>query len=164
MFSKVIGAVKGQAHTVGSLVGAGIVWEIAVRLLNVPEYILPAPSKVFADLYNNVPIVFTASLYTLQPMVLGFLVAVVMGTLLALLVVYSRAFEAIFYPLLVILQIIPKIAIAPLFIIWVGFGLPSKILLVFCSPFFRSSSIPSWPSNPLSRMSTILPKAIAPDA
>lgn len=136
MFSRVIGAIKGQAHTVGSLVGAGIVWEIAVRLLNVPEYILPAPSKVFADLYYNVPIVFTASLYTLQPMVLGFLVAVVMGTLLALLVVYSRAFEAIFYPLLVILQIIPKIAIAPLFIIWVGFGLPSKILLVFLLSFF----------------------------
>ncbi|MEA1844601.1 ABC transporter permease [Agrobacterium tumefaciens] len=136
MFSKVMGAVKGQAHTMASLVGAGVVWEIAVRALKVPEYILPAPSRVFADLFNNIPIVFTASLYTLQPMVLGFLVAVVMGTLLALLVVYSRPFEAIFYPLLVILQIIPKIAIAPLFIIWVGFGLPSKILLVFLLSFF----------------------------
>jgi NitT/TauT family transport system permease protein len=120
----------------GSLVGALLVWEVLVRLLHVPEFILPAPSRVLADLWKNAHIVAPAALYTLQPMVLGFLVAAVLGVAMALLVVYSTTFEAVFYPLLVVLQIIPKIAIAPLFIIWVGFGLPSKILLVFLLSFF----------------------------
>lgn len=86
---------------------------------------------MFADLYNNVPVVFTASLYTLQPMVLGFLVAVVVEHLLALLVVYSRAFKGDLYPLLVtILQIIQERSSSS----WVGFDL-RKILLVFLLSF-----------------------------
>jgi NitT/TauT family transport system permease protein len=132
----ILRGMKRQAHTAASLFGAAVVWELAVRLLHVPEYILPAPSKVFVDLMQNLSIVLPAAYYTLEPMVLGLLIAVVLGVALALLVVYSKAFEAVFYPLLVVLQIIPKIAIAPLFIIWVGFGLPSKVLLVFLLSFF----------------------------
>ena len=127
---------RGSLHILASLVGAMAVWEVAVRLLKVPEYILPAPTRVLTDLAHNAYIVAPAALYTLQPMVLGFLLAALLGVGMALLVVYSATFEAVFYPLLVVLQIIPKIAIAPLFIIWVGFGLPSKILLVFLLSFF----------------------------
>jgi NitT/TauT family transport system permease protein len=127
---------RKRAQVVVSLASAVLAWELAVRFFSVPEYILPAPSQVFVDLAKNYHVVLPASFYTLEPMVLGFLVAVVLGVALALLVVYSAAFEALFYPLLVVLQIIPKIAVAPLFIIWVGFGLPSKILLVFLLSFF----------------------------
>lgn len=127
---------RSTLHLAASLIGALLVWELAVRLLQVPEFILPAPSRVLADLSRNIHIVGPAALYTLQPMVMGFAVAAVLGIAMALLVVYSKAFEALFYPLLVVLQIIPKIAIAPLFIIWVGFGLPSKVLLVFLLSFF----------------------------
>jgi NitT/TauT family transport system permease protein len=127
---------SGRMQVAASLAGAFLLWELVVRLLNIPEYILPAPSKVLLDLSQNLHVVLPAAYYTLQPMVLGFLMAAVLGVALALLVVYSSAFEALFYPLLVVLQIIPKIAIAPLFIIWVGFGLPSKILLVFLLSFF----------------------------
>ncbi|AMJ61556.1 ABC transporter permease [Bosea sp. PAMC 26642] len=127
---------RAGLQTTVSLVGALLVWELAVRVLLVPEYILPAPTRVFADLFKNAAIIAPAALATLQPMVLGFLAAAILGVALALLVVYSPAFEAAFYPLLVVLQIIPKIAIAPLFIIWVGFGLPSKVLLVFLLSFF----------------------------
>lgn len=76
----------------GSLVGALVVWELVVRLLHVQEYILPAPSRVLADLWKNAYIVAPAALYTLQPMVLGFLVAAVLGVGMALLVVYSTTF------------------------------------------------------------------------
>ncbi len=136
MLSAAAKAAKGQIHTIAGLVGAILVWELAVRLLAIPEFILPAPSKVFHDLLRNHAVVLPAAWATLQPMIFGFLVAVVFGVAMALLVVYSKTFEAVFYPLLVVLQIIPKIAIAPLFIIWVGFGLPSKILLVFLLSFF----------------------------
>lgn len=129
-------AVKRQANTVASLLGALVVWEIAVRVARAPEYILPAPSRVFVDMVGHASSLAEASFYTLQPMIVGFLAAVVLGVLLALLVVYSRAFEAVFYPLLVVLQIIPKIAVAPLFLTWVGYGLLPKVLLVFLLSFF----------------------------
>lgn len=122
--------------TIISLSGAFLIWELLSRLFNVPLYILPPPSRVLIDLVTHLHILAPASLVTLQPMLVGFAAAVVLGVALALLVVYSKAFEVFFYPLLVVLQIIPKIAIAPLFIIWVGFGLPSKVLLVFLLSFF----------------------------
>jgi NitT/TauT family transport system permease protein len=127
---------RGALRIGASLGGALLAWEIAVRALAIPEYILPAPSRVLWDLARNAHVVAPAALYTLQPMVAGFAVAVVAGVAMALLVVYSRAFEALFYPLLVVLQIIPKIAIAPLFIIWFGFGFTPKLLLVFLLSFF----------------------------
>src|SRR6266478_4658913 len=93
---------RDSLQVAASLVGALLVWEVVVRLLQVPEYILPPPSRVLADLARNAYIVGPAALYTLQPMVLGFAVAAVLGVAMALLVVYSRAFEAVFYPLLVV--------------------------------------------------------------
>lgn len=128
--------ILGGLQTGGGLIGAVLLWEAAVRFFAVPEYVLPAPSKILVDLSHNLPIVFSAALTTFEPMVLGFLLAVVLGVGLSLAIVYSRFFEAAFYPLLVVLQIVPKIAVAPLFIIWVGYGLASKVLLVFLLSFF----------------------------
>jgi NitT/TauT family transport system permease protein len=113
-----------------------LLWEIVVRLFSVPAYILPPPSQILIDLWARKDRIAVASLYTLQPMVLGFLAAAVLGVALALCIAFSRRIEQVFYPLLVFLQIIPKIAIAPLFIIWFGFGLMPKILLVFLLSFF----------------------------
>lgn len=113
-----------------------LLWEIIVRLLSIPSYILPPPTEILTDLWVRKDRIAVASLYTLQPMVLGFLAAVVLGVALALFIAFSRRIEQVFYPLLVFLQIIPKIAIAPLFIIWFGFGLMPKILLVFLLSFF----------------------------
>jgi NitT/TauT family transport system permease protein len=111
-------------------------WEIVVRLLSIPSYILPPPSQILVDLWARRERIAVASLYTLQPMVLGFIAAVIMGVTIALAIAFSKKIEQVFYPLLVFLQIIPKIAIAPLFIIWFGFGLMPKILLVFLLSFF----------------------------
>src|SRR3954452_18727472 len=91
-------AVKRQTNTVASLVGAIVVWEIAVRVSHTPEYILTAPSQVLTDMAGHASPRAPARLYPLQPMIVGFLMAVVLGVLLALLVVYSRLFEAVFYP------------------------------------------------------------------
>jgi len=68
--------------------------------------------------------------------VLGFLLAAVLGILIALAIAFSRTVQGVAYPLLVFLQIVPKIAVAPLFIIWFGFGLTPKVLLVFLLSFF----------------------------
>ncbi len=111
-------------------------WEGMVRLFEVKPYILPAPSFVLATLWNKWPTIGGAAWYTAQPMLIGFGFAIVIGVLLALMFAVSRRIESIVYPQIVFLQIIPKIAIAPLFMIWFGYGLTSKVLIVFLLSFF----------------------------
>ncbi len=112
------------------------IWEAAGRLLHLPEYILPAPSMIAAGFAEKWRTLADAALFTAQPMLLGFALAVVLGILIALAIAFSRTVRAVAYPLLVLLQIVPKIAVAPLFIIWFGFGLTPKVLLVFLLSFF----------------------------
>jgi NitT/TauT family transport system permease protein len=119
-----------------ALLGILFVWEIFVRGAGIKPYILPAPSIVLASLWQKLPTVLAAAGFTVQPMLIGFAVAVVVGILLALVVAFSPTLQDIIYPLIVFLQIVPKIAVAPLFIIWFGYGLMPKVLLVFLLSFF----------------------------
>ena len=113
-----------------------LVWEVLTRALRIPAYVLPPPSTILVNVGTNWRSLVYAASYTLQPMLLGFAAAVVFGVLIALGIAFSRPVQAIAYPLLVFLQIVPKIAVAPLFIIWFGFGLTPKVLLVFLLSFF----------------------------
>jgi NitT/TauT family transport system permease protein len=111
-------------------------WEIAVRLFDFPQYILPTPSLIWQGLVKRFPTLIAAAGYTAQPMLWGYFAAVFFGVLIALGVAFVRLVEIAVYPLIVFLQIVPKIAVAPLFIIWFGFGLVPKVLLVFLLSFF----------------------------
>lgn len=113
-----------------------LVWEMASRLFSLPAYILPAPSEIIREIGVRRAQYASAALFTSQPMLIGFVAAVVIGVALALLVAFSKTMESSVYPLLVFFQIVPKIAVAPLFIIWFGFGLAPKVLLVFLLSFF----------------------------
>ena len=119
-----------------SFVAVFAVWEVAVRALNVAPYLLPPPSMVAVELWARWPRVLDGAVVTTQEILAGYALAVVVSVPLALLVAYSRVVESTVYPLIVFLQIIPKIAIAPLFIIWFGFGFTPKLLLVFLLSFF----------------------------
>lgn len=112
------------------------VWELAARLLKIPTYILPPPSQIWTDFLQRYPRMLDAVATTTWEIVLGFCLSVVVSIPLAVLVSYSRSIERAILPIIVALQIIPKIAIAPLFIIWFGFGLAPKLLLVFLLCFF----------------------------
>jgi NitT/TauT family transport system permease protein len=113
-----------------------VVWESAVHLTGIKEYLLPPPSKVWTELMKRYPTVMDGAWVTTQEIIAGYLLAVVVSIPLALTVAYSRFVENAIYPVVVFLQIIPKIAIAPLFIIWFGFGFTPKLLLVFLLSFF----------------------------
>lgn len=121
---------------IAAFAGLILVWEAGVRVAEVPTYLLPPPSLVLSELLGRWPRVLDATVVTSREIVLGYLLAVLVSMPLALLVAYSRIVEATVYPVIVFLQIVPKIAIAPLFIIWFGFGLLPKILLVFLLSFF----------------------------
>jgi len=113
-----------------------VLWELAYRLLRLPAYILPGPSKIGEDFIGQAGRIFTHAFFTGQIIIAGYVVAVLVSIPLALLIAYSRFVETTLYPLLVVFQIIPKIAIAPLFIIWFGFGYTPKLLIVFLLSFF----------------------------
>jgi NitT/TauT family transport system permease protein len=113
-----------------------LLWEGAVRLFRVPTYLLPPPSEILVDFLGRWNRVMQNTLITTQEIVAGYLTAVLVSIPLALMIAYSRFLEETVYPLIVFFQIVPKIAIAPLFIIWFGFGFTPKLLLVFLLSFF----------------------------
>jgi len=114
------------------------VWEVAVRLFEIPMFILPTPSSVFTALYRGI----ASSLYvdhiwitlseTLLGFVLGTSLAFVFGTVIAL----SRPVEYFLYPFIVMFQSMPKVALAPLIIVWFGLGLASKVVNAALVAFF----------------------------
>jgi len=113
-----------------------LVWEFAVRLFGIKEYLLPPPSKVWTEFWKRHEIVMAGAWVTTQEMLAGYALAVVVSIPLAMWIAWSRFMEQSVYPVIVFLQIIPKIAVAPLFIIWFGFGFTPKLLVVFLLCFF----------------------------
>jgi NitT/TauT family transport system permease protein len=134
--AKWLGPLAAHGKTILSFASLLLVWEACVYLFGVKLYILPPPSVVLATLITKAGTIATAAWYTAQPMLIGFGFAVVIGVALALAFAISRLFEAIVYPQIVFLQIVPKIAVAPLFMIWFGYGVTSKVLIVFLLSFF----------------------------
>ncbi len=113
-----------------------LLWEGLTRLFGVASYLLPPPSEVFAQYATRWPRILEGLRYTGVEIVLGYAIAVVTSLALAVAIAYSSFIERHIYPVIVTFTIIPKIAIAPLFIIWFGFGLMPKLLLVFLLSFF----------------------------
>lgn len=113
------------------LLGLAIVaWEVAVRLLETPKYILPAPSAML-DAFRDQQSLFLNGLWATTKMsLIGFGLAIVVGTLLGVLIARSALFEELVYPFLNIIRVMPTIAIAPLLIIWFGRG---AVPIVVCS-------------------------------
>lgn len=113
-----------------------VIWEVAVRVGDVPAYIVPPVSGVISAMFTETSLLFPASWETIKEILLGFAMSIGVGIPLAVLIVSFRTLERTIYPLLVASQVVPKVAIAPLFIIWFGFGIFPKVLLVFLIAFF----------------------------
>ena len=113
-------------------------WEWGVQRFHVPPYIAPAPSAVFAALRAGLGSgLFLAHFWiTLYETLLGFLIAAVSGIVLGAVIAQFRVVEQTMYPYLVALQTLPKIAIAPLIIVWFGFGISSKVVIASMVGFF----------------------------
>ncbi len=114
------------------------VWEFLVDLTGVPEYILPPPSSIFRAMYNGImtnvyPIHFWV---TLTETLLGFLVGTILAFILGTVVALSRKVEYFLYPFIVMFQAMPKVALAPLIIVWFGLGLTSKVINAALVAFF----------------------------
>jgi NitT/TauT family transport system permease protein len=121
------------AATLGGLL---LLWELAVRVLHVPEFLLPPPSAVAQGL-TAAPLQFLYHGWiTTYETVLGFAAAIVIGVPIAALIVLSPTLYHALAPVLVMIQAIPKVAVAPIILVWLGAGLDSKIAMAVLIAFF----------------------------
>lgn len=116
--------------------GALAAWELAVRLLEVPAYLLPPPSSIIRRIFVDHRLFAVHAWATIVEVLAGFGLAIVVSIPLAAVLARFRPLESALYPLLVASQTIPKVAIAPLLVVWFGFGLLPKVLIVFLIAFF----------------------------
>jgi NitT/TauT family transport system permease protein len=113
-----------------------LVWEVAARLLGVRPILLPLPSQVLLELAAEWRWYLGHAGYTLMTTVAGFLLSVIGGVLIGALIVGSRVAERFLYPLIVALNSVPKVAVAPLFVIWLGTGAEPKVAIAFLIAVF----------------------------
>lgn len=126
-------AILGSTLTFSGLV---LLWELLVRELNIPGWLLPAPSAIAIALAEWRGELVRHSLVTLYETLIGFALAIAISVPLAVAVVYSPILRNTIYPILLAFQSVPKVAIAPLLALWIGFGMLPKIVVVFLVCFF----------------------------
>lgn len=115
-----------------------VAWEALVRVFAVPNYILPPPSQIAVSLYRGIAsgILIYHFGFTAFQTIAGFLIAALAGVLIGTLVTQFRILDLVVYPWVVSIQTLPKVAIAPLIIVWAGYGIQSKIIIVTLSALF----------------------------
>jgi NitT/TauT family transport system permease protein len=128
----------GRAIALPVLAGAVFValWEFFCSYYAIRPVLLPAPSRVLATASRAWEILFENAIPTTVETVAGFLLSVVFGSLLAVAMVYSRWLREVLYPNIVLFQLIPKIAVAPLFIMWLGIEWQSRVTIAVFIAFF----------------------------
>ncbi len=112
------------------------VWQAAVPLFGLSEFVLPTPWAIAARIVSDFPLLAVQATYTMYEVMAGFALAIAIGIPLSFGIFYWRPFERAVYPMLVALQTIPKVALAPLLVIYLGYGWAPKICLVFLISFF----------------------------
>lgn len=127
---------QGAIAPIATLLFILLAWEASVVIFDVPAYLLPRPSAVLVRAVEQAPRLLANAVPTVLEILLGFGLSIVVGVPLAVAMVASRRLEQSLYPVLVVSQTVPKIAVAPLFVIWFGFGLEPKVLIAFLIAFF----------------------------
>lgn len=113
-----------------------LLWELAIRLFHVSSFVLPAPSAVIRALIASRAQLASAAGSTALEILLGFVLAAITGVVIALVIVRFERFGRALYPLIVLFQNVPKVALAPIFILWFGFDLAPKVALIVVIAFF----------------------------
>ena len=111
-------------------------WEAVSRIYKIPTWLLPAPTDIYRATVEWIRLLPQHTYATAYVTVVGFLTAAILGFAIAICLTASGFFMRTMYPILLSLQSMPKIAIAPLLLMWAGFGAGSKIIIVFLVCFF----------------------------
>lgn len=118
------------------IVGAFVVWELAVRVFGIEQFVLPAPSAIFASMWQWREPLLENAMQTLLTSILGFLLAVVGGGVLGCVIGGSTLVYAAIYPMLIGFNAVPKVAVVPILVIWFGIGTVPAVITAFLLSFF----------------------------
>ncbi len=113
-----------------------VAWEAAVRLGDIPKYLVPNPSAVIMYMVEHPGYILYHSWITLEETVLGFLGGALLGVVGGVGIHFSAYLRKTLYPILIAFNTIPKVALAPLFLVWFGYGLLPKVLIALLIAFF----------------------------
>ena len=113
-----------------------LLWQAVCSLGVVPRYMLPSPAQVVEAFVSELPLLFENSLITLQEAFLGLILGVTVGFVAAVLMDGFEILYKAFYPLLILTQTIPSVAIAPLLVLWFGYEMTPKVILIVLATFF----------------------------
>jgi len=127
---------KDFGWSIGSFLLIFVLWDLAVRVFGIAAYLLPPPLVVLDTIIQQWRTLGIHTLWTTGTILSGFVLAAVVAIPLAMLIVVSPVLGRLLYPPIVATQAIPKIALAPLFIVWFGFGLMPKVTVAFLIAFF----------------------------
>ncbi|MBR0733177.1 ABC transporter permease [Bradyrhizobium japonicum] len=136
VLSRLIPAMRRAFWPLTTILLSLVLWQWAVDMLAIPKLILPSPRDIALNLVDKRGMYFSFAIPTLLEILLGFCSAGLLGVMIAVLVSFSSIARQTVYPLLVSSQMIPKVAIAPVLIIWFGTGLEAKVLIAFLIAFF----------------------------
>jgi len=111
-------------------------WEGLVRLLRVPDWLVPAPSQIALLILEKNTVMLFHTMVTMQETAIGFALALVAGVIFGIGIIHFSILRDTLYPVLIMFNSFPKIAVAPLFVIWIGVGIESKIANAFLLALF----------------------------
>ncbi|MEO7599708.1 MAG: ABC transporter permease [Opitutus sp.] len=111
-------------------------WFLIPKALDIPVFVLPSPSDVLRAGWNERSVLMSAALITMRGAALGFIAAVGVGFLISMALGFSPRIKASFYPYILVLQMMPVTILAPVFVLWLGQGLPSIVAITFMIGFF----------------------------
>ncbi len=127
---------KDTLQTAVFFILLGLAWEFSVKIFEVKSYILPPLSDIFRELWVSRGLLWQHALITLNEVIIGFALAVVFGVAIAVAIYFVPLAKRTLYPTVIGLQSVPKIGLAPIIIVWFGYGLFSKVIMAFLFAFF----------------------------
>ncbi|WP_141502804.1 ABC transporter permease [Paenibacillus luteus] len=125
--------IKDALYPVGFAIGFLMIWELAVRLMDIPIYLLPSPTDIIAVIDSSL---WSHMLVTLLEALTGFVFANILGLITAVIFVHSKPIEKGVFPLAIALKTTPLVALAPLLVVWMGTGYSSKVVASMLICFF----------------------------
>ena len=128
--------IKDSLYPIFTTLGILVLWQAGVVLFSVPDFILPGPLVVMREFFSHLGLLYKHTLVTAYETFAGIILAIVFSIFVSIIMVWSRPLEKSILPMLVFLQTTPKIAIAPLFIVWFGFGYTPKVIIAFWLAYF----------------------------
>lgn len=127
---------KTYSLSLGFVLAVVIIWQISTSLFKIPEYILPSPYETAVSFVTKWPALSAQLIYTLEEILIGFAIATLVAFSLAMIIASSPLLPKILYPVVIAVQVVPKIALAPVFLIWFGYGQVPITLITALICFF----------------------------